>query len=105
MAQPKTVNGVAVSAQYALHLYISGVGPASKRAVTNVKAICEEHLKGRYDLEVVDILQSPGNLEEDSVIAAPTLIRTEPLPVRQLIGTQLADKDTLFTSLAIVADT
>jgi circadian clock protein KaiB len=103
--QAKTVKPAAVPAQYALHLYISGAGPASKRAVTNVRAICEEHLKGRYDLEVVDILQSPGRLERDSVIAAPTLIRTEPLPVCQLIGAQLTDKDRLFAGLAVAADT
>jgi circadian clock protein KaiB len=90
-----------VSSQYALHLYISGAGPASARALTNVKEICEKHLKGRYNLEVVDILQEPANLERDRVIAAPTLIRKEPLPMRQFIGSELADKERLFSGLAI----
>ena len=90
-----------MSSQYALHLYISGAGPASSRALTNVKEICEKHLKGRYNLEVVDILQEPANLERDRVIAAPTLIRKEPLPMRQFIGSELADKERLFSGLAI----
>jgi circadian clock protein KaiB len=98
-----SINGSAVPSRYALYLYISGVSPASTRALTNIKQICEEHLKGRYNLEVVDILQNPSNLERDRVIAVPMLIRKAPLPIRQFIGSELGDKDTLITGLAIAA--
>jgi circadian clock protein KaiB len=101
MAENASRNGSRV--QYTLHLYISGASPRSKRALTNVKEICEEHLKGRYDLEVVDILQTPEDLGRDRIIAAPTLIKTQPLPARRFIGDQLADKEKLFSALKIMA--
>jgi circadian clock protein KaiB len=101
MAQNRSRNGSPERAEYVLHLYISGASPRSKRALTNVKEICEEHLKGRYDLKVVDIFQSPAQLERDHIVAAPTLIRKKPLPVRRFIGDNLFDKDKLFSGLAI----
>ena len=102
MAQNSSRNGLPErAAQYVLHLYVSGASPRSKRALTNVKEICEEHLKGRYDLRVVDIFQSPAQLEGDHIVAAPTLIRKKPLPVRRVIGDNLFDKDKLFSGLAI----
>jgi len=102
MAQNSSRNGVPErAAEYVLHLYVSGASPRSKRALTNVKEICEEHLKGRYDLKVVDIFQSPAQLERDHIVAAPTLIRKKPLPVRRVIGDNLFDKDKLFSELAI----
>jgi len=102
MAQNSSRNGLPErAAQYVLHLYVSGASPRSKRALTNVKEICEEHLKGRYDLRVVDIFQSPAQLEGDHIVAAPTLIRKKPLPVRRVIGDNLFDKDKLFSELAI----
>jgi len=102
MAQNSSRNGVPErAAEYVLHLYVSGASPRSKRALTNVKEICEEHLKGRYDLRVVDIFQSPAQLEGDHIVAAPTLIRKKPLPVRRFIGDNLFDKDKLFSELAI----
>ena len=101
MAQNKSRNGLPERAQYVFHLYISGATPRSKRALGNIKEICEEHLKGRYNLEVVDILQSPSQLERDHIVAAPTLIKRHPLPVRRFIGDDLTDKDKLISGLAI----
>ena len=102
MAQNSSRNGLPErAAEYVLHLYVSGASPRSKRALTNVKEICEERLKGRYDLRVVDIFQSPAQLEGDHIVAAPTLIRKKPLPVRRVIGDNLFDKDKLFSELAI----
>jgi circadian clock protein KaiB len=94
-------NGSGETAQYILQLYISGASPRSKRALSNVKEICEEHLKGRYDLEVIDIFQSPAQLQRDQIVAAPTLVKKNPLPVRRFIGDDLSDKDKLVSGLAI----
>ena len=72
--------------RYVLRLYVSGMTPRSIRAVENVRAICEEHLHGRYDLEVIDIYQQPTLAKGEQIIAAPTLIKKLPLPLRQVIG-------------------
>jgi circadian clock protein KaiB len=71
---------------YVLRLFIAGATPKSARAIANIKAICEEHLRGRYELEVVDIYQQPEATRESNVIAAPTLIRKLPQPLRRLVG-------------------
>ncbi|MFH0823053.1 MAG: circadian clock KaiB family protein [Pseudomonadota bacterium] len=72
--------------RYILKLYVTGFTPASTRAITNIKKICEEHLKGRYELEVIDIYQHPVLAKGEQIIAAPTLIKKLPLPLRKFIG-------------------
>jgi circadian clock protein KaiB len=72
--------------RYVLRLYVTGMTPRSTRAIENVRAICEEHLHGRYDLEVVDIYQQPTLAKGEQIIAAPTLIKKLPLPLRKVIG-------------------
>jgi circadian clock protein KaiB len=72
--------------RYVLRLYITGMTPRSIRAVENVRAICDEHLRGRYDLEVIDVYQQPTLAEGEQIIAAPTLIKKLPLPLRRVIG-------------------
>jgi circadian clock protein KaiB len=72
--------------RYVLRLYITGSTPRSARAIANIRKICEEHLEGRYDLEVVDISQHPSLAEGEQIIAAPTLIKELPLPLRRFIG-------------------
>ena len=72
--------------RYVLRLYVSGTTPKSLRAIVNVKKICEEHLKGRYELQVIDIYQQPVLAKGEQIIAAPTLIKKLPLPLRKLIG-------------------
>ncbi len=71
---------------YILRLYVTGSTPRSVRAISNIRKICEEYLVGRYDLEVVDIAQHPMLAEGEQIIAAPTLIKTLPLPLRRFIG-------------------
>ncbi len=71
---------------YCLRLYVTGTTPKSLRAITNVKTLCEANLKGRYTLEVVDIYQQPGLAKGEQIIAAPTLIKRLPLPLRKFIG-------------------
>ena len=73
-------------ARYTLRLYVTGTTPRSNRAIVNIRKICEEHLAGRYELEVVDIYQQPVLAEGEQIIAAPTLIKSLPLPLRRFIG-------------------
>jgi circadian clock protein KaiB len=72
--------------KYVLKLYVTGATRRSQRAITNLNAICQEFLQGRYDLQVVDIYQSPALAKDADILAAPTLVKQLPLPVRRLIG-------------------
>ena len=74
------------TARYVLRLYITGHTARSTKAIVNIRKICEEHLQGRYDLEVVDISQHPTLAKGEQIIAAPTLIKKLPLPLRRFIG-------------------
>ena len=71
MAQNNSRNGSPERVAYVFHLYISGASPRSKRALANIKEICEGHLKGRYDLEVIDIFQSPAQLKRNATASLP----------------------------------
>ncbi len=71
---------------YVLRLYVAGTTPRSLRAIANVKEICEQHLKGRYELEVIDLYQQPVLTQGEQIIAAPTLIKKLPEPLRRIIG-------------------
>jgi len=72
--------------KYMLRLYVTGMTPKSTRAISNIKKICEEHLNGRYNLQVIDIYQQPTLAKGEQIIAAPTLIKKLPLPLRRFIG-------------------
>jgi circadian clock protein KaiB len=74
------------AARYVLKLYVTGATAASLRAIANVKAICEQYLKGHYDLEITDIYQRSAELREDQIIAVPALVRRQPTPFRILVG-------------------
>lgn len=74
------------SERYVLRLYISGLTPRSTQAIQNIRRICEMNLQGRYDLEIVDIYQQPTLAEGEQILAAPTLIKLLPLPLRRYIG-------------------
>ena len=69
-----------------LRLYVAGQTPRSIRALANLKALCEEHLKGRYQVEVIDLLKHPRLARGDQIVAIPTLVRRLPPPVRKIIG-------------------
>lgn len=72
--------------KYVLKLYVTGLTPKSVRAVDNIRHICDEHLHGRYELEIIDIYQQPVLAKDEQILAAPTLIKKLPLPLRRLIG-------------------
>jgi circadian clock protein KaiB len=86
--------------RYVLRLFTSGTTPRSARAIQNLCEICESNLKGQYDLEVIDIYQEPGRASQSDIIAAPTLIKEEPLPIRRMVG-DLSDRPKVLFNLAI----
>jgi circadian clock protein KaiB len=72
--------------KYVLRLYVAGMSPRSLEAVENLKRLCEEHLPGRYELEVIDLYQQPLFAKDGQIVAAPTLIKELPPPLRKLVG-------------------
>jgi len=87
-------------AKYLLRLYVTGTTGKSVRAIQNVRRICEEHLQGVYDLEVVDIYKNLPLAKGDQIIAAPTLIKRLPAPLRRLIG-DMSDEQRVLVGLDI----
>jgi circadian clock protein KaiB len=84
--------------QYVLRLFVTGLTARSTQAIDNIKDICEEELKGRYKLEVVDLSKEPELAKQEDIIAAPTLIKKLPLPLRRLIG-DLSNKERVLIGL------
>lgn len=87
--------------QYVLRLYVSGATPRSAEAIANLSEICEEHLKGRFDLQVIDIYQQPELASERQIVAVPTLIKQLPLPLRRLVG-DLSKQERVLVGLDLV---
>ena len=87
--------------RYVLRLYVTGMTSRSARAVNNLRAICDEYLEGRYDLEVIDIYQQPLLAKGEQIIAAPTLIKKFPLPMRRIIG-DMSNRDGVLLGLDLV---
>ncbi len=86
--------------EYVLKLYVTGANRRSQKAITNLNAVCEQHLHGRYELEVVDIYRSPLAAEQEQILATPTLVKQLPLPMRRLIG-DLSERGRLLLLLNI----
>ncbi|MFZ4625143.1 MAG: circadian clock KaiB family protein [Rhodoferax sp.] len=80
---------------YILRLYVIGSSPQSVRAIHSIKSICEEHLQGRYELEVIDLYQQPQLALGEQIIASPTLIKKLPLPLRRVIGDMSSEERVL----------
>lgn len=87
---------------YVLRLYITGTTPRSCMAVANIRSICEEHLAGRHDLEVIDIYQQPDEASAQQIIAAPTLIKQFPHPPKRLVG-DLSDRERVLSILNLAS--
>jgi circadian clock protein KaiB len=87
--------------RYILRLYVAGMTSRSARAVENVRAFCEKHLEGRYDLQIVDVYQQPALARSEQLVAAPTLIKKLPLPLRRLIG-DMSNEDRILVGLDLV---
>src|SRR5271157_3568888 len=83
-----------------LRLYVAGQTPKSIRAIANLQVLCEKHLKGRYRIEVIDILENPHMARGDQIVAVPTLVRDLPGVVRKIIG-DLSDTERTLIGLAL----
>ncbi len=84
--------------KYVLRLYVTGMTPKSTRAIENIKRICQEHLDGGYDLEVIDIYKRPTLAEGEQIIAVPALIKKLPLPLRRFVG-DMSNKEQIVMGL------
>ena len=91
------------SEPYVLRLYVTGMTPRSTRAIHCVRAVCEEHLPGRYELEIVDVYQQPSRSRDDDIFAIPTLVKQHPSPERRIIG-DMSDKERLMHGLGLHPD-
>ena len=85
---------------FVLRLYVAGTSARSARAIANAKQICDEHLAGRYELEVIDIFQQPERAKDDQILAVPTLIKRLPAPLKRFIG-DLSDREVVLVGLDV----
>jgi circadian clock protein KaiB len=93
---PKTL--VAPESEYQLRLYVAGYTPKARAAIDNLTRICETHLKGRYHIEVIDLLVNPKLAAGDQILAVPTLVRHLPEPIKKIIG-DLSDEERVLVGL------
>jgi circadian clock protein KaiB len=88
------------SEKWELRLYTAGQSPKSLAALANLKRVCDEHLSGRYSIEVIDLLKNPRLAKDDEIIAIPTLVRKLPQPLRKLVG-DLSDTERTLVGLQL----
>ena len=91
-------------ATYLLKLYVTGSSPRAETAVANLRRICEEELRGRYELQVIDVLKEPQLAEDEKILATPTLIKQVPPPLRRVIG-DLSDTGKVLLGLEVRSTT
>lgn len=91
------------SEKYVLRLYVTGLTPRSTRAIKSVREVCERHLAGHYDLEIIDVYQTPARIMQDQVVAIPTLVKCAPAPVRILVG-DMSNHERLLYGLGLPND-
>lgn len=95
---------IGVDDRWMLRLYVAGQLPKSLRAFANLKKLCEKHLAGRYEIEIIDLLEHPSLARSDDILAVPTLVRRLPVPLRKLIG-DLSDTERVLVGLRLTAET
>ena len=93
----------AVLSQYLLKLYVTGNTPKAEVAIANLRRICDDELQGRYELQIIDVLEQPQAAEDDRILATPTLIKRLPPPLRRVIG-DLSDKHKVLLGLEVLPD-
>jgi circadian clock protein KaiB len=86
--------------KFVLKLYVTGTSPRTRQAIENLQRICEQELRDRYRLEIIDVLEQPQAAEDDRVLATPTLIKQLPPPLRRVIG-DLSDKEKVLFGLEV----
>ncbi|MEY2458507.1 MAG: circadian clock protein KaiB [Acidimicrobiaceae bacterium] len=85
---------------WSMRLYVAGQSPNSLHAFANLKRLCDEYLAGRYDIEVIDLIEAPSRARSDDIVAIPTLVRRLPTPVRKIIG-DLSDTEGVLAGLRL----
>ncbi len=100
MSGKREATAAAAKLQYVLRLYVAGTTPVSRRAILNINTICQEYLQGRYELQVVDIYQNPVLAKDEQIVAAPTLVKSLPLPLRRIIG-DLSNREGVLLGLDV----
>jgi circadian clock protein KaiB len=100
--RPETMPRPPKGKAWELRLYVAGQSAKSVTAFANLKRICEEHLAGQYDIEVIDLLENPRLAQDDQIVAIPTLVRKLPQPVRKIIG-DLANTERTLVGLQLRA--
>ena len=93
----------AIDEVWQLRLYVAGESSMSVRAFANLKQLCDAHLDGQYEIEIIDLVQHPELARRDGIVAVPTLVRRRPLPLRQVIG-DLSNTDDVIASLRLGLD-
>ena len=88
---------------YVLRLYVTGTSPRAEVAITNLRRICEQELRGQYELQIIDVLEQPQLAEDEKILATPTLIKQLPPPLRRVIG-DLSDKEKVLLGLEVRRD-
>lgn len=83
-----------------MRLYVAGQSPRSLKAFANLSALCEQHLAGQYEIEVIDLLEDPARAQVDDIVAVPTLVRSRPAPPRKIIG-DLSNTDRVLVGLRL----
>ena len=99
---PKSDTDQGQNTRYVLRLFITGPTTNSSRAVTNIRQICEDHLNGRYSLEIIDVYQQQQLAEKEQLVALPLLIKKQPAPERRLIG-DLSDTEKVLKGLGLLS--
>jgi len=94
----RPANGKRSAREYELRLYVAGQSSRTIAAISNLKRLCEEHLAGRYSVEVIDLLEKPQLAKGDQILALPTLVRKLPSPIRRIIG-DLSNTDRVLVGL------
>jgi circadian clock protein KaiB len=92
--------GADTGQQWDLVVYVTDSSPKGQRTIENLRRACEEHLAGRYQIEIVDVLEDPRRAAADQILAAPTVVRRFPTPIRKLVG-DLSDGDRLLIALEL----
>jgi circadian clock protein KaiB len=94
------ISGIDEDQMWLFRLYVAGQSPKSLQAFTNLKNLCDEHLAGRYEIEVIDLVEHPSLARSDDIVAIPTLVRRLPPPLRKIIG-DLSNTESVLIGLRL----
>lgn len=97
---PEPFTGIPEAGPFVLRLYVTGLTVRSERAIAAIKEVCQLHLSGRYDLKIVDVSKEPEVASREQIVAAPTLVKRSPLPLRRLVG-DMSNRLKVLTGLGI----